>query len=202
LGREKTFRRVELDYRGVLRHTLVMASELLTPEQLHAHVQGLMSSQEPVPISGSGGETRPMSKILKNVSSPEMAADACLHVTSMVHKFMPKNSRMVRMTQEENLMGGHHYLHHVPTTEGPYVVDFTHRQFDESAPHPLVEPLNDFNQRKAAKQRAVTKTLSSRSTEAASSSSGNNRAQYALQMRWQKQADKARDRKNREAWGE
>jgi len=165
----------------------------LTPAELHAHVQGLMSSEAP---AGSSG--RPLAKMLEHLSSPNMADNACFSVTSMMHKFLPEGSRMVRMMMQYSegnpVLGGHHYLHHVPTTEGPYVVDFSHRQFDPEAPHPLVEPVEAFNQREAAQQRRATKVLSTRSAQAAAATAEpNGPSSYTLQMRWQKRHEARND---------
>ena len=42
-----------------------------------------------------------------------------------------------------------HTVAQVQTSRGPYVVDLTHRQFDEKSPHPLIEPVEKFESRKA-----------------------------------------------------
>jgi hypothetical protein len=44
-----------------------------------------------------------------------------------------------------------HYVNVVPTTEGPHVVDFTHRQFQNTAGLPVVQHINDFMQRASMK---------------------------------------------------
>jgi hypothetical protein len=46
---------------------------------------------------------------------------------------------------------GNHYVNVVPTTEGPHVVDFTHRQFQNTAGLPVVQHINDFMKRASMK---------------------------------------------------
>jgi hypothetical protein len=43
--------------------------------------------------------------------------------------------------------GYNHVVHHIDTSVGPHVVDFTFRQFDPVAPHPLVEPVTHYESR-------------------------------------------------------
>ena len=172
-------------------------SSPLTPEQLHAHVNGLMNTQQQVDIGQ--GNMRALGPILNRLGDKETATNSCFHAVSRVHSFLPQGSKIVRIMTTDFRgnpeLGGHHYLHHVPTTEGPYVVDFTHRQFDENAPHPLVEPVEAFNQRKAAQQRTATKVLSDRSANAASAAASNGYTAYNLQMRWQRRHEERYDQK-------
>jgi hypothetical protein len=42
-----------------------------------------------------------------------------------------------------------HFVHHVPTTEGMYVVDYTQRQFNANAKFPVVEPMAKFQARQS-----------------------------------------------------
>jgi hypothetical protein len=44
-----------------------------------------------------------------------------------------------------------HFVNVVPTTEGPHVVDFTHRQFQNTAGLPVVQHINDFMSRASMK---------------------------------------------------
>ena len=46
---------------------------------------------------------------------------------------------------------GNHYVNVVPTTEGPHVVDFTHRQYQDTAALPVVQHINDFMKRSSMK---------------------------------------------------
>jgi hypothetical protein len=90
-------------------------------------------------------------------------SDACQQATLLAHPYMPKGSRIVKMMTGEGIEdGGNHFVHHVPTTEGPYVVDFTHGQFDPNINGPIVEPLDSFNQRYAAQQRQSTREIPNR----------------------------------------
>lgn len=43
----------------------------------------------------------------------------------------------------------HHFVVHVETSKGPYVVDMTHRQFTPKAPYPLIEPKDRFEKRRS-----------------------------------------------------
>jgi hypothetical protein len=45
-----------------------------------------------------------------------------------------------------------HNVIHVPTTEGHYVVDLTHRQFDMRSKYPIVEPLDRFESRQVMRK--------------------------------------------------
>ena len=86
--------------------------------------------------------------------------DACQRATLLSHPYMPKGSRIVKMMRDEwHEDGGNHYVHVVPTTEGPHVVDFTHAQFDENIDGPLVEPLDKYNERQASQDRKARRTL-------------------------------------------
>jgi hypothetical protein len=78
-------------------------------------------------------------------------------------------------------MGSEHYLHHVPTTEGPYAVDFTHSQFEPSGRSaPVVEPLSDYNQRKASQARTNLRSLTAKQATRAASNYGTHFADVAL----------------------
>lgn len=90
-------------------------------------------------------------------------ADACQQATLTAHPYMPKGSRIVKMMQSEwEEDGGNHFIHVVPTTEGPHVVDFTHGQFDENVDGPIVEPLDKYNERHAAQNRQSRRTIPTR----------------------------------------
>lgn len=45
-----------------------------------------------------------------------------------------------------------HNVIQVPTTEGDYVVDLTHRQFDMRSKHPLIEPKDRFEARQVMRK--------------------------------------------------
>ena len=89
--------------------------------------------------------------------------DACQKAVLTAHPYMPKGSRIVKMMRDEwTEDGGNHFIHVVPTTEGPHVVDFTHGQFDENVDGPIVEPLDKYNERKAAQFREARRTIPTR----------------------------------------
>jgi hypothetical protein len=92
-----------------------------------------------------------------------VSKDACQQATLTAHPYMPKGSRIVKMMRSEGEEdGGNHFIHVVPTTEGPHVVDFTHGQFDENVDGPIVEPLDKYNERKAAQFREARRTIPTR----------------------------------------
>jgi hypothetical protein len=45
----------------------------------------------------------------------------------------------------------------VPTSRGPYIVDFTSNQFDSEAPVPLVEPRHHYEKRLATRFGSVSR---------------------------------------------
>lgn len=137
--------------------------ELVTPEELHTTVQGLLKSTHPVfgrrgtfdphaddvgthslssalrnpqNIRGWKGDSdetswkpNPMN-VLRNYAHPDIAANDCGAVSRLILPHMPTGSRVIRLEEyEESDDDPHHYTVEVPTTKGPHIVDFTHRQF-------------------------------------------------------------------------
>lgn len=138
----------------------------LTPEELHSHVASLMSNTTPVQFYNS--EPTPMGEVLTHHGYSSLAKGNCLRIAGLVHPHMPAGSKIVQMTDADN--ASEHYVHHVPTTEGPYVVDFTHSQFDPSGRSgPIVEPLGAFNERKASQHRINKRVLTTPQAEKATS---------------------------------
>jgi hypothetical protein len=153
------------------------SKDLMTPEELHAHIAGLMSSQEPVAFFSSDKE--PLGKILTYHGASTIARGSCLKVAGLVHPYLPAGSKIVQIANED--MGSEHYLHHVPTTEGPYAVDFTHSQFEPNGRSgPVVEALSDYNQRKAAQARTDLRSLTEDQQTRASSTFGVHHADVEL----------------------
>jgi hypothetical protein len=76
----------------------------------------------------------------------DSASGECDGVCRDVGPFLPHGSHMVRYHDDDEY---DHYVHHVPTTEGLHVVDYTQRQFNNNASFPVVEHEKKFSQRKS-----------------------------------------------------
>jgi hypothetical protein len=161
---------------------------LLTPEELHAHVNGLLADDHPV--FGVGGSfdytqknkygypklvlgdhlTKPLERelwsnqgkpglrvpveqgnALKNYKHAEVANGDCELISKAVLPHMPSGSRVIRMSSRDD-QDATHWAIETPTTEGPHMTDFTHKQYvdkwsgisDKSVPFPLVESKKEF----------------------------------------------------------
>lgn len=141
-------------------------AESLTPKELYSHVTSLMSSNVPTDFYDS--EHIPLGEVLTHHGYSTLAKGSCLRIAGLMHPHLPSGSKIVQMTDSDN--ASEHYVHHVPTTEGPYVVDFTHAQFEPSGRSgPVVEPLGTFNERQASKNRVNRRTLTTNQAEKAAS---------------------------------
>ena len=73
----------------------------------------------------------------------------CARSAAIIHKWLPVGSETVQY--DGGKWNAHdytnHFVNHVPTTEGTYVVDLTHGQFHEKAPLTVVEHVNDYHSR-------------------------------------------------------
>ena len=124
---------------------------IMTPSELKSHVK---SAIENTPYKTS------MERIQRNPSGE------CYDATCLIHGNMPHGSHVaVYGGRHHNPYStrsadwySNHFLHHVPTTEGMYAVDLTHKQFDSKAKMPLVEPLNKFQERKQMKKFRTVST--------------------------------------------
>ena len=126
---------------------------LHTPRELTHLAKSLLDPKHPE-LGGEHGSTG-------NVKDPEnnwlmymggnkdSAAGECDEACNWVHDFLPHGSHQVMY---DNARFANHYVHHVPTTEGMYVVDYTQRQFNANAKLPVVEPMAKYWSRKSTKQ--------------------------------------------------
>jgi hypothetical protein len=126
------------------------ASDHLSPAQLRAHVQQHLDDRygyaewpqhyaTPKCAEGECGE-----------ASEEYATKAIKDGHNVVlHTYvMPDN---VHQRHFKTHVFSGHTVAIVQTSRGPYIVDLTHRQYDEKAPYPLVEPRHKFLKRKSMK---------------------------------------------------
>lgn len=80
----------------------------------------------------------------------ESASGECDKACRYVHDDLPHGSHQV--TYADHPKGWNHYVHHVPTTHGMYVVDYTQRQFNAKAKFPVVEPMEKYQKRQSMKK--------------------------------------------------
>jgi hypothetical protein len=59
---------------------------------------------------------------------------------------------------DDHPKGYNHFVHHVPTTEGMHVIDYTQRQFNAHSKFPVVEPMKTFQNRQSMKQFGTMKS--------------------------------------------
>lgn len=135
-----------------------------TPQELTHLAKSLTSHTHP----DFGGENGPFPLTGPYATSPdnpennqlrymggnkESAAGECDKACRMVHDYLPHGSHVKEYRQgyDQNKphLFGNHFVHHVPTTEGMYVVDYTHRQFNANAKFPVVEPQDKFEARQS-----------------------------------------------------
>lgn len=89
------------------------------------------------------------------------ASGMCDKACRWAHEFLPHGRHEIEYKSDD----GNHVVHHVPTTEGMYVVDYSHRQFKESAAFPVVQPLEEFKNRPEFKKYNMTPNTESMLTE-------------------------------------
>lgn len=151
--------------------TQAAGDSLLTPEQLHAHVQDMLSDTHPKltnpRLRTENNRLTWQENVLANYRLPFTAKGDCGAATAIAHPFMPKGSTIVKYMvpdvhpkykdqgDENSLV---HFVHHVPTTKGTYVVDFTHSQFRSNS-GVIVEPVEKYANRGAIKKRPFNRTI-------------------------------------------
>ena len=89
-------------------------------------------------------------------SNKESAAGECDKACRMVHDELPHGSHQV--IYDDHPKGWNHFVHHVPTTEGMYAVDYTQRQFNARAKFPVVEPMAKYQARQSMRKFQTMKT--------------------------------------------
>jgi hypothetical protein len=89
-------------------------------------------------------------------NNKDSAAGECDTACRIVHDYLPHGSHQV--IYDDHPRQWNHFVHHVPTTEGMYVVDYTQRQFNANAKFPVVEPMGKFQARQSMKQFGTMKS--------------------------------------------
>jgi hypothetical protein len=121
-----------------------------TPQELTHLAKNLTSDSHPEFGTGSPIGTNELGYLAGDKDS---ASGECDTACRMVHDYLPHGSHIkeYRKGYDQNTphVFGNHFVHHVPTTEGMYVVDYTHRQFNANAKFPVVEPQDKFEARKS-----------------------------------------------------
>ena len=116
---------------------------LHTPKELHNLAKSLTDTAHP----DLGGDVNELSYRGANKESAEGECDKACRIA---HDFLPHGSHQVMYDEHPRQIN--HFVHHVPTTEGTYVVDFTQRQFNAKAKFPVVEPVEKYNKRQSMKK--------------------------------------------------
>ncbi len=121
-------------------------ANLITPRELHALARAVLSPTHPE--HSYDGENQ-----MQYYDNPWGASGDCYNACERVHNDMPEGSHIVRYlhTGENENFKGDHFVHQVPTTDGHYIVDYTHRQFHARAPFPIVERQDVYESRRTMK---------------------------------------------------
>lgn len=117
-----------------------------TPQELHGIAKGLLS-----PNHEEFGEGTHHNSLSLMGGDKESAEGECDRACRWVHDYMPHGSHVVeyRTLPDKHGMGSNHFVHHVPTTDGTYVVDYTQRQFQGNAKLPVVEHFSEYGNRRS-----------------------------------------------------
>lgn len=128
-----------------------------TPQELTHLAKNLTSDTHPEfgeqgqygAWGGSGGN-----ELKYEAGDKDSASGFCDSACRMVHDYLPHGAHMkeYRRIPTRNDEFINHFVHHVPTTDGMYVVDYTHRQFQKNAKFPVVEPQEKFDNRPTMKR--------------------------------------------------
>lgn len=129
-----------------------------TPRELKSIAQKALDPNHPE--LGNAGNwndpNHPGNNFLHHIgNNKESAAGECDKACRMVHDELPHGSHIVMYDSENK---GNHFVHHVPTTEGMYVVDYTQRQFNSKAKFPVVEPMGKYWSRKSIQKFPTMRT--------------------------------------------
>ena len=176
--------------------------DAVTPEQLRAQVTGLLKSTHPV-FGRKGSFDKPHNLVgepdfwdedrdypfrrnpmnsLRDYHHPGIAAGDCYEVAKLTLPHLPAGSRLIHVSSDEGFGGDDdHFAVESPTTEGPHIVDLTHRQFAtvynhpqskkygqgkvSDIPFPLVEAKNEYLNRDTIKEGFSGRQLVERTPE-------------------------------------
>lgn len=132
--------------------TGIAKQKTVTPKALKALAKGLLDPSHPDLGGQYNDPSDPSNNVIHHIgNNKESAEGECDSVCRYVHDHLPHGSHVVVYDNPDK--GINHFVHHVPTTEGTHVVDFTHRQFRSNAPFPLVEPVDRFEARRSMRSR-------------------------------------------------
>jgi hypothetical protein len=125
-----------------------------TPQEL-THLATSLTDKNHPELGREHGATGDLSDPYNNQlrylgGTKESAAGECDRACRYVHDYLPHGSHQV--IYNDHPRQWNHFVHHVPTTEGMYVVDYTQRQFNANAKFPVVEPMAKFQARQSMKQ--------------------------------------------------
>jgi hypothetical protein len=120
-----------------------------TPAELHSIAKSLLDPEHPEIAGHYDDPTTPDNNYLHYLgNNKESAAGECDTACSYAHDHLPHGSHITEYQGETE----NHFVHHVPTTHGMFVVDYTHRQFNARAKFPVVEPQNKFEARQSMRR--------------------------------------------------
>jgi hypothetical protein len=126
-----------------------------TPKEL-THIAKSLTSKDHPELGGEHGATGNLNDPNNNQlaymgGNKESAAGECDRACRYAHDHLPHGSHVVEYRRDHTGKNefANHYVHHVPTTEGMYAVDYTQRQFNAKAKFPVVEKMGKFQNRKS-----------------------------------------------------
>jgi len=135
-----------------------------TPREL-THIAKSLTDKDHPELGGEHGATGnlkdPYNNQLRYMGGSKESADGeCDRACRYAHDYLPHGSHVVEYRNDKDLQN--HYVHHVPTTEGMHVVDYTQKQFNANAKFPVVEKMDKFQERKSMKkfETMATKNIS------------------------------------------
>jgi hypothetical protein len=126
-----------------------------TPREL-THLAKSLTDKDHPELGGEHGATGNLNDPNNNQlaymgGNKESAAGECDRACRYAHDHLPHGSHVVEYRRDHTGKDefANHYVHHVPTTEGMYAVDYTQRQFNAKAKFPVVEKMGKFQNRKS-----------------------------------------------------
>ena len=126
-----------------------------TPREL-THIAKSLTDKDHPDLGGSRGATGNLNDPYNNQltymgGNKESADGECDRACRYAHDHLPHGSHVVEYRRDHTGKDdfANHYVHHVPTTEGIYAVDYTQRQFNAKAKFPVVEKMGKFQNRKS-----------------------------------------------------
>jgi hypothetical protein len=150
------------------------AQTLVTPTELRELAKslaapnheefGLGSDFEP---SDDPTEDRYENYLYQTGADRYSASGECEKASRWTRPYLPEGTQTIQLLHHKDtswvdMSGnthtaplGNHYINVVPTTEGPHVVDFTHRQYQNTAAVPVVQHINDFMKRSSMKNYII-----------------------------------------------